>query len=112
MEKVSCIYYTDVHIEESGNYNAGQNSSESFGNSTERSVEESTVCGDECRSTPGMEEYLKSGETDKCELHKYLADQIIKEWKKYTSADLLDEAKRRYIAKVCNNSNTSKGKLF
>ena len=54
---------------------------------------------------------MKSGETDKCELHKYLADQIIKEWKKYTDLDL-DEAKRRYIAKVCNNSNTSKGKLF
>ena len=61
-----------------------------------------------------MEEYLKSGGGDKCELHKYLADQIIKEWKKYTDLDL-DEVKRRYIAKVCNNSNTSnasKGKLF
>ena len=61
-------------------------------------ITESPQCNYECRSTPGMEEFLLSG--DKCKLHKYLADQIIQKWKKFTTVDL-DAIKKRYIAKVC-----------
>ena len=54
-----------------------------------------------------MEEFLNSGGVDKCKLHKYLADQIIQEWKKFTTADL-DEVKRRYIKRACPGNFQSK----
>ena len=63
-------------------------------------ITESPQCNYECRSTPGMEEFLNSDGVDKCKLHKYLADQIIQKWKKFTTVDL-DVIKKRYIAKVC-----------